>query len=173
MESLTFVRSNLCPGKFWSERSACASATKWPLNQALFLSPLSLSPSAQNHRRGCCRILGGQKLKWANSPRRVCATVLKFFMGFGALGNPPTPPINPILTGKWGNFVKQTLQTCLPDNFRQCQWGAEQRVLCAQTQEQGPPSALAEILVSPPDSGVLGGWGNYFFGFIFHIISLK
>ena len=28
----------------WSEQSACASATKWPLNYAFFLSPLSLSP---------------------------------------------------------------------------------------------------------------------------------
>ena len=26
-------------------------------------------------------ILGGQKQKWAVSPRRVCATVLKFCMG--------------------------------------------------------------------------------------------
>jgi hypothetical protein len=27
-------------------------------------------------------ILGEQKPKWAVSPRRVCATVLKFYMGF-------------------------------------------------------------------------------------------
>ena len=33
----------------WSERSACASATKWPLNQALFFSPLSLSLSLSRH----------------------------------------------------------------------------------------------------------------------------
>ena len=27
-------------------------------------------------------------------------------------------PINPILTGKWGNLVKSTLQTSVPENFR-------------------------------------------------------
>ena len=33
-------------------------------------------------------------------------------------GIPPTPPINPILTVKWGNLVKSTLQTRVPENFR-------------------------------------------------------
>ena len=32
-------------------------------------------------------------------------------------GTPPTPPINPILIGKWGNFVKSTLQTSVQKNF--------------------------------------------------------
>ena len=70
-------------------------------------------------------ILGGQKPKWAISPRRVCSTVLKFCMGSQVtkilgiqrkryLGNPPYTPINPILTGKRGNLVKSTLQTCVP-----------------------------------------------------------
>ena len=35
---------------FWSERSACASATKWPLNYALFSPPLSLSPLSSSSR---------------------------------------------------------------------------------------------------------------------------
>ena len=42
-----------------------------------------------------------------------------------------------------------TLQTRVPENFRQCRWGAERRVLRAQTREQGPPSALAEFLNFP------------------------
>ena len=38
-----------------------------------------------------------------------------------------------------------TLQTCVPENFRYCRWGAERRVSRAQTRERGPPSELAEI----------------------------
>ena len=33
-------------------------------------------------------------------------------------GIPPTPSINPILTGKWGNLGKSTLQTRVAENFR-------------------------------------------------------
>ena len=33
-------------------------------------------------------------------------------------GSPPISLINPILTGKWGNLVKSTLQTRVPENFR-------------------------------------------------------
>ena len=33
-------------------------------------------------------------------------------------GTPPSPPINPILTGKWENFVKSTMQTRVLENFR-------------------------------------------------------
>ena len=56
-------------------------------------------------------------------------------------GDPPQPLKKPILTG---NLVKSTLQTRV-ENFRQCRWGAEQRVPRARTRERGPPSALAEI----------------------------
>ena len=38
-----------------------------------------------------------------------------------------------------------TLQTGSPVNFRSCQWGAEQRVLSAQTRKRGPLLALAEF----------------------------
>ena len=34
------------------------------------------------------------------------------------LGIPLIPPIKPILNGKWGNLVKSTLQTRVPENFR-------------------------------------------------------
>ena len=40
--------------------------------------------------------------------------------------------------GKWGNFKKVTLQTRVPEHFRLCRWGAEQRVSRAQTRERGP-----------------------------------
>ena len=33
-------------------------------------------------------------------------------------GIPPISPMNPILTGKWENLVKSTLQTRVPENFR-------------------------------------------------------
>ena len=59
--------------------------------------------------------------------------------------SPLHPPINPILTAKQGNLVKSTLQTRVPENFRQSRWGAERRVPCARTRERGPPSALAEF----------------------------
>ena len=42
-------------------------------------------------------------------------------------------------------ILKVTLQKRVPENFRSCRWGAEQRVLRVQTRERGPPSALAEI----------------------------
>ena len=38
-----------------------------------------------------------------------------------------------------------TLQKRVPENFRSCRRGAEQRVSRAQTRERGPPLALAEI----------------------------
>ena len=41
--------------------------------------------------------------------------------------------------------LKVTLQKCAPENFHSCRWGAEQRVLRPQIQEQGPPSAWSEI----------------------------
>ena len=44
-----------------------------------------------------------------------------------------------------GRCFKVTLQTCAPENFRVCRWGAERRVSRAQTRERGPPSAWAEI----------------------------
>ena len=44
-----------------------------------------------------------------------------------------------------GRCFKVTLQTRAPENFRSRRWGAEWRVSRAQTQERGPPSALAEI----------------------------
>ena len=59
-------------------------------------------------------------------------------------GDPPTPLINPILTGKWVNLVKSIMQTRVPEN-----WGAEQSVPRARTRERGPPSALAEIHLVP------------------------
>ena len=37
----------------------------------------------------------------------------------------------------WGRCLKVTLQTCAPKNFRSRLWGAERRVLRAQTQERG------------------------------------
>ena len=43
--------------------------------------------------------------------------------------------------------LKVTLQTCAPVHFCSHYWGAEQTVLHAQTQERGPPSAWAQILL--------------------------
>mgnify|MGYP006975719701 CR=1 FL=1 len=42
--------------------------------------------------------------------------------------------------------MKVILQTRVPENFHQCWWVTERRVSRAQTQERGPPSALAEII---------------------------
>ena len=38
-----------------------------------------------------------------------------------------------------------TLQTRVPKNFHWCRWGTKQRVKHAQTREQGPPLARAEM----------------------------
>ncbi len=47
--------------------------------------------------------------------------------------NPPYNPINPILTGKWVNLVKSTLQTHVPEN-----WGAKRSVPRARTRSEDP-----------------------------------
>ena len=51
-----------------------------------------------------------------------------------------------ILEKQNGEKMDQKMfQILLPKNFRWCRWGAEWRVKRAQTWEQGPPSAPAEI----------------------------
>ena len=64
-------------------------------------------------------ILGEQKPKWAVSPRRVCATVLKFYMGFLLTkiiisGTSPTPLKWPILgeqKPKWAVSARRVCAT--------------------------------------------------------------
>jgi hypothetical protein len=41
-------------------------------------------------------------------------------------------------------FEGDSADTCV-GKFRSCQWGAEQRVLLAQTRQRGPPSACVEF----------------------------
>ena len=45
------------------------------------------------------------------------------------------------MIGKWGNWAKSTLQTRVPDISS----SVERRVWRVQTQERGPPLALAEF----------------------------
>ena len=54
-------------------------------------------------------------------------------------------PLRIWLLRGWGRYLKVTLQTRAPENFRSRRWGAEQRVLRAQTWERGPPSVWAEF----------------------------
>ena len=62
------------------------------------------------------------------------------------------------------NFSPPPLQTCAPENFRSCRWGAEGRFPRAQTPERGPPLAWAEIytycLAKPAivDKWCVGTW---------------
>ena len=45
-----------------------------------------------------------------------------------------------------GEILKVTLQTCEPENLCSSWWGAKRSVYRAQTREQGPTSAWAEII---------------------------
>ena len=56
-----------------------------------------------------------------------------------------------------------TLQTCAPENFRSRRWGAEWRVLRAQTLERGPPSTWAEIYMCNYCTVISLATGNFKF----------
>ena len=76
---------------------------------------------------------------WAEIFYRTCSAESFFF-------SPHFPVQIGCLLSDWLMTSKQASSlTCAPENFRSCWWGAERRVLRAQTQEQGSPSAWAEL----------------------------
>ena len=130
-------------GHYWSERFACASGANFgrPLFSFHFFWNITsrhrnITSRHRNitsqHRNITSRhrnITSRHRYR-CSKPMKEVSWDFKFLRGLPSNtknkipmrkkipGTPPTPPINPILTKIWGNLVKSTLQTRVPENFR-------------------------------------------------------